>query len=640
MIAGRLADFIDAWKEITTDKFIIDCINGYKIPFDKTPSQNTFQDEPNWNLEESLNIKNEINKLLSKGAIEECEENANQFISPYFLASKPDGSYRFILNLKKLNEFITPIHFKMEDLRTARNIMPKKAYMTSVDLQDAYFLIKVEQNSRKFLRFKFKGHLYQFKCLPFGLCTSPFVFTKIMKPVLNTLRSEGILSVIYLDDLLLIEKDFQMCKNNVNEAINLLKSLGFIINYKKSSLIPNQKCQFLGFILNSKDFTIELTTKKKKQVSDLLKYFTVGRKVTIRQFAHLLGVLVACCPAVAYGMMHCRRLERLKFLELLINNDNYEKKMTINETIKDDLIWWKENAALGVNPIRTMKFNAKINSDASLSGWGAFSEGIRIGGFWNPGEKEHHINYLELLASFLALKSFARNLTNCEILLRIDNTTAISYINKMGGVRFPHLNNLARSIWEWCEKRKIWLFASYIPSKENVEADAASRNKNIDTEWELAPKAFKQISKKFGPFSIDLFASAGNTKCSIFCSRFPDPKATFVDAFTISWSKKKFYAFPPFALIAPTLKKIILDKASGTLIVPFWPAQPWYPLLMSLICEPPLFFKPQKDLLLSPCRKVMHPIHASLFLVAVNLSGKRFEKRKYLKTPWTSLQTQ
>lgn len=59
----------------------------------------------------------------------------------------------------------------------------------------------------------------------------------------------------------------------------------------------------------------------------------------------------------------------------------------------------------------------------------------------------------------------------------------------MGGIRFPILNKIARKIWQWCEHHHLWVFASYIPSKENVEADKASRIDNIDTEWELAPEA-------------------------------------------------------------------------------------------------------------------------------------------------------
>lgn len=108
------------------------------------------------------------------------------------------------------------------------------------------------------------------------------------------------------------------------------------------------------------------------------------------------------------------------------------------------------------------------------------------------------------------------------------------------GFKSQSLSELAQRIWKWCEERKLWIFASYIPSRENIEADYASRIVNIDTEWELNDISFRQINKKFGLFSIDLFASRLNKKCRKFCSRFPDPDAATIDALTIPWNKEKF----------------------------------------------------------------------------------------------------
>jgi len=79
-----------------------------------------------------------------------------------------------------------------------------------------------------------------------------------MKPVITYLRTAGILCVIYLDDILFIEKSKEKCHYNVKKAINLLESLGLIINYKKSSLIPSQTCKYLGFIINSVSFGLKL----------------------------------------------------------------------------------------------------------------------------------------------------------------------------------------------------------------------------------------------------------------------------------------------------------------------------------------------------------------------------------------------
>lgn len=80
---------------------------------------------------------------------------------------------RFILNLKELNKFIQCSHFKLEDYRSAQNIIFKNYYMASIDLQDAYFLIPIYKSHKKYLRFSLNGNLYEFSCLPFRLNAAP-----------------------------------------------------------------------------------------------------------------------------------------------------------------------------------------------------------------------------------------------------------------------------------------------------------------------------------------------------------------------------------------------------------------------------------------------------------------------------------
>lgn len=247
-------------------------------------------------------------------------------------------------------------------------------------------------------------------------------------------------------------------------------------------------------------------------------------------------------------------------------------------------------------------------------------------GFWTLKDKENHINFLELLAAFLSLQCFAKDLHSCQILLRIDNTTAIAYINRMGGIQFPKLNSLARCIWQWCEIHRIWLFASYIKSKENKEADQESRIKNIDSEWELCNKTFLNITKLLGQPDMDLFATRANKKCPRYISWHRDPHAENIDAFTVDWSTfNLFYAFPPFSLILKCIQKIICDKATGIIVFPLWTSQPWYPFIAELATSEVLQFEPSKDLLLSPFR-TLHPLYNSLSLGACILSGKRSGK--------------
>lgn len=621
-IAGRLKYFLHAWSSITSDAFILETISGYKIPFSSTPTQSFIPTNDNFSNNDKIKMQEAINDLLSIGAIQECTEENGQFLSGIFLVPKKNGKMRFILNLKNLNQFTDTSHFKMEDFRTVLKLMSEGCFMASFDLQDAYLMIPIHKNYWKYLRFIWNNHLYEFICLPFGLSTAPWVFTKICKPIVSFLRSLGWLSVVYLDDWLLVATSAALCAQNIKVTREFLESLGFLINEKKSNFIPSTSCKFLGFIFNSVNMTMELTEEKRINLYDLILKFKNLSYCSIREFSQFVGNITAACPAVNYGWLHSKKFERHRYLELLKFNYNYDCVMQLPLHLTSEFDWWLNNINSSKNPIRNSRFSKIIFSDASSTGWGAFCEGQVIYGHWNYHEKQFHINYLELLAVFNGLKTFAFNLSNCEILLRVDNSTAIAYINKMSGTKYEYLNDLTFKIWSWCESRNIWLFASYIPSKENVDADEASRISNIDTEWELSLSAYQEIVSLFNKPEIDLFASNLNKKCKKYCSWHRDPLAFCIDAFTIDWNNFYFFAFPPFSLILKTLKKIQTDQACGILVVPNWCGQPWYPLWLSLLDSQPIIFQPDVNLLRSPCRQVQHPLAQKMSLMAARLSAR------------------
>nr|CAH7714158.1 unnamed protein product [Callosobruchus chinensis] len=82
----------------------------------------------------------------------------------------------------------------------------------------------------KFLRFHYKENLHEFNVAPFGLNIAPYLFTKILKPLPGDLRHKCFLSVVYLDDWLLLGNSIADCKLNKLYIIKLIKSLGFTRN--------------------------------------------------------------------------------------------------------------------------------------------------------------------------------------------------------------------------------------------------------------------------------------------------------------------------------------------------------------------------------------------------------------------------
>ena len=175
-----------------------------------------------------------------------------------------------------------------------------------------------------------------------------------------------------------------------------------------------------------------------------------------------------------------------------------------------------------------------------------------------------------------------------------------------------------------CEQHNIWLTAAHIPGKQNITADQESRNQNVDTEWMLNPNYLSTGLRKlhFSP-QVDLFASRLNKQFDTYVSYKPDPYARHIDAFTISWANEKFYCFPPFSCILKAIRKIIQDKATGNLVVPDWPTQSWYPLLLQILAQPPQRLLPKDDLLNLPSHPDhKHPLHAKLNILICHVSGQ------------------
>lgn len=605
---------------IGSPKPVINYISGYKLPFNSLPTQrsavlaNTFQKVC------KLEMKTVVNNLLNLGAVELCSPSKGQFLSPIFLVPKPDGTKRFIFNLKSLNRHIINHHFKMEDIRTAINLMYPNCYMTTIDLKDAYYVIPVHKMHRKYLRFQFECKLYQFTCLPFGLCTSPRIFTKVLKPAVRHLRQQGITLVIYLDDILIISTTYDKCKSDTQSVIKLMENLGFVINCKKSCLTPSKQIKFLGFILNSETMKVELPLDKREKIDNKCHWLISRERCSILRLAEVIGLLISAVPTVPYGLLYTKILERQKYKALLANNGNFMCSVNIDTEMKADLSWWISNIKRASAPIRIDEFSQEIFSDASKSGWGASCAYRSTGGRWTNETAKCHINYLELVAAYYGLRCYAADAYDTQLLLRIDNTTAIAYINKMGSIKYPHLYNISRKIWQFCEDRKLWIYATYIPSKENCIADYESRS--FKTEWSLGQKYFDMIKLSFGMPTIDLFASHTNTKCDRYCSWQADPFSIGVNAFTLCWGNEFPYIFPPFNIIPRVLRKLQSDKCAAIVVVPLWDSQPWFPIYMRLLIQEPLILQPCNDLLL--CDSRSHPLAKTMSLMAGVLSGKHY----------------
>lgn len=556
-------------------------------------------------------------------------------LSPVYTIPKKDSKKRrFVMNLRWINRHLRTEHFKMTTMKDIKSMISRNAFMTKIDLKDCYWQVPVCQQDQRFLSFSWKGVNYSFNSLPFGLSVSPWFVTKIFRPVIAQLQQEGFSAAIYIDDLIMVGKNKRECAKATRRAAALLTELGVILNWEKSELQPSQVVEYLGFQLDSREMMIRAPAKKIKNVKTEIKKFLNRKKSSARQAASVIGKIGALSEALFPTRVHMAHIQQWK-LHLLTKGWDHEEAAP--QAAREELQWWlehlKEMNGMSLLPV---KCEVTAGTDASDYGWGAWiqpSDGEKqsFGGFFPKEVLGEHINYKELLAIKLLLLSSEEKIRGKTIRISTDNITTMYYANRLGGRKF-HLTKLATEIWSILDRLKARIRVEFVPGRLNSLADKESRRVLRLSDMKLNPQLFKQVDRCWGPHSIDLFASWENRQMDRFASWQPSPEATWVDALAHQWKGENGWAHPPFSMMTQVLQKVKSEQAVITLVAPWWPAQPWFSMLLDMATELPILLEPTSDQHLLISHRSTTPAWATL---AWRLSGSNSrrvaDRKKFLK---------
>lgn len=627
-IGGRIADFIQEWLSVSQNKTVLSYVTGAKINFQKRLPDPQLDSIPNkhfWNQEQSKAVEEFVSVLLDSQVIEEVEFSPDQVVSPIFLTTNKDKSFRLIHNVKRLNqECIQSTRFKMETLAVVLPLIPQFAWFTSWDIVQGFYNVLIHPNFRKFFCFEWNGKRFQFRALSMGSSESPRIFSKVVKATVYAARRFGWNVFSYMDDTLCMANSFlEAARSSVGYG-RLLERLGFLLHPKKSVRLPTQKITYLGMEIDSREMTVAIPMEKREKlleaVRSLLKDVYDKKPLKIRKLASTIGLMISSLLAIPYGKAHYRTLEFERDRGLLDSGRDFDAKIVLSWSVLPDLEWWNALPKVLNHSFLPPKYSMFLTTDASLTGWGAVSGDREISGTWEFDDTIE-IAFLELKAVWLALKHMHSSIQNQVIHLSIDNQVAQCYVNKMGGKR-PSYNRVAVKIWSLLEANNAFISAFYIKSADNI-ADPLSRlsafrssERYRDTEFQLLPSWFSEVCKilDLSP-QVDWFASPVNAQLPIFCVWETGAGAAYFDAFAYAWSDKVAYLFPPFALIPRVLRKIQLDKASGLLIVPTWRAAPWWDMAMRIALK--VYNIPQQDPYLYPEAPSLRHNLSTMWLTAI-----------------------
>ena len=291
---------------------------------------------------------------------------------------------RPILDLRVLNKYLRKYKFRMLTHTALMRFVRPGDWFTSIDLKDAYFHVPIYPPHRKFLRFAFRGTIYEYLVLPFGLSLSPRVFVKCTEAAIAPLREKGIRLATYLDDWLLAAQSHSDASYQTRQLLEHLGALGFTMNWEKSILNPTQSISFIGLTLNSVSVRAYLTEDREQAFQACLSLFRRGMSVTYRVCLRLLGLMASVLAVVPLSRLHMRGFQRWVASLNLDAARHTHRRVRVSVKCAASLRPWKHPLFLtsGVT-MGSITSRKVVTTDASLRGWGATFEGRVINGLWD-----------------------------------------------------------------------------------------------------------------------------------------------------------------------------------------------------------------------------------------------------------------
>ena len=207
----------------------------------------------------------------------------------------------------------------------------------------ATILLTFFKSFGSFLAFSFtfdgKPRYFLFCSLPFGLSTSPYIFTKLLRPVVAHWRSQGIRISVYLYDGIGADSSKDSCSQDAQLVRGDLDRLGLLVKEEKSNFEPRQKGEHLGFILDLTNGEFSIPPGKIDHLFNLISLLLDDVSPTARDVSRITGTLISM--ELALGPVV--RLRTRALYAVLNSVHSLSCKMALTREAVEELNFWRDN---------------------------------------------------------------------------------------------------------------------------------------------------------------------------------------------------------------------------------------------------------------------------------------------------------
>lgn len=362
------------------------------------------------------------------------------------------------------------------------------AMMAKLDLKSAYRMVPVHQQDQRLLGVSWQGETFQDKALPFGLRSAPIIFTAVADGLAWALASNGVKYFIhYLDDFFFAgPPGSDECSRALQTAVPLCAKLGLPVAPAKVEG-PTKVLSFLGIELDTTQQELRLPQAKVDRLRDTLKEWYGRKYPSKRQLQSLIGQLNHAAMVVKPGRTFLRHL-----IDTMKIPKQGRHRVRLSTQCIADIHWWNIfiNQWNGIAFFATPQLGVSVVSDASGKwGCGAFiptsKEWFQFQ--WPTAWHQANIASKELFPIVVSAAIWGRYWARSTVLFVCDNLAVVQAL-KSRSVRDPCLMHMLRCLFFFEAHFNFDHTATHIPGKDNVAADALSRNRAPEF-FELYPQA-------------------------------------------------------------------------------------------------------------------------------------------------------
>jgi hypothetical protein len=426
-----------------------------------------------------------------------------------------------------------------------------------------------------------------------------------MKPILAYVHSLGIRASIYIDDGRILASTQEDAERFRVRVYQILRQAGWQLAQDKSDgeFGASQIKTYLGFAIDTRTMTVAYDAKKLDALRLKLIDACASSELHVKDLAKLLGKITSLIPSHGSAARICTK-SGYAVQEAHVQAIGWKGRVQLTQAVKDELLFFAHNieyfnnspmehelntikvTAILENPItrqsnvKTTRYDNVVVSDSSATKaaikWiqGPL-EGSTASFTFSVEEQATSSGHRELLAVVKMLEHCAAEgmISRASIVWATDSTNLVAFLSK-GSSKRP-IQQLIFKVLQICVSLRSVISPLHLYREDERihQVDHLSKVKDTDN-WSVDVSTFNSFDNDF-QFEIDLFADSSNRKTDRFVSKFFDPLADAIDAFSIPWVGMAWVC-PPTGVLTKVVRRIKTSKCQGLLIVPNWPASEFY----------------------------------------------------------------